>query len=442
MSARSYGAAGRWVVVALLIVALSATAFAIFRRRSGPRLERTSVERIVQGNFRREVTGTGAVEAATERNLVFRSAGTIAEILVREGDTVESETALARLDTAGLERDLASSRASLQSARADLSRVTAQQQVDRLDAESSVASARDTLANAQQSLTEAQSNLAVVSRLFETGAASQNELTTAQDTVASSERRVAQAELTLQSALTRQGSFDQLAQAQVASSQAQISQLETTIANLEERIADATMRAPFAGTVARISFAVGDEVSPTAQSSIQLIDTGTLFVTANFDENRAAELRVGQVASIVPDASANRAFPARVQRVSAVADRANNAAQLRVELQFENTPPSDLIRPGFTVTARVTVSSAEDVLLIPLEAISEEDGESYVYKVNSAEAGQGTVERAMLRIIDRNATVAAAESDTLNARDLIAVINLERLEPGVTVTFTPPAGGL
>lgn len=441
MTAR-YGAAGRWVVVALLVVALSATAFAIFRRRSGPRLERIVVERIERGNFRREVVGTGVVEAATERNVTFRTAGTVAEILVREGDTVAAGAPLARLDTTSLERDLASSRASLQSARADLARVTAQQQLDRLEVQSAVASARDTLANAQQSLSEAQSNLAVVTRLFESGAASQNELTNAQEAVASAERRVAQAELSVQSALTRQGSFDQLVQAQLASSQAQIAQLETTIANLEERIADATMRAPFGGTVARVGFAVGDEVAASAQSSIQLVDTSTLFVTANFDENRAAELQAGQAATIVPDANANQSLPARVQRVSAVAERVSNAAQLRVELQFEGDPPSALIRPGFTVTARVTVSSADDVLLVPLEAISEAGGESFVYRVIPSEAGQGTVERVAVRILDRSATVAAAESDSLSARDLIAVINLENLTPGAAVAFATPAGGL
>jgi multidrug efflux pump subunit AcrA (membrane-fusion protein) len=85
----------------------------------------------------------------------------------------------------------------------------------------------------------------------------------------------------------------------------------------------------------------------------------------------------------------------------------------------------------------VTVNALENVLLVPLEAVSEEDDESFVYKVVERQAGQGTVEKVPVKVLDRNATLAATQSDALKADDLIAVINLEELKAGDAVTYDP-----
>ena len=430
----------RWLVSGTLVVAVAAAAFFFVGRNRAPAPERTLVEAVEAGQFTREVSGTGVVEAAQERSLTFGTTGTVKDVLVAEGDEVEAGAVLATLDTASLERDLASSQASLQSARADLERLNAQQTVDRIDTQTSVASGQDAVASAQEALSDAQNTLATTQRLFDSGAASQNDLSTAQTAVGSAQRRLESARLTLQSAQTRQGSFDGLAEAQRSSTEAQIASLETTVANLEQTLQEASLVAPFAGTVAEIGFDLGDAVGGVgAGAALRLVDTSSLYVQANFDENRAGELAAGQKAVITPDANAEAPLDATVRRVGTVATRTNNAAQLRVVLDFDELSPE--VRPGYTVTARITVNALEDALLIPLEAITEEDGESFVYKVTESEPGRGTVERALVRVLDRNATVAAAESGALTAGDLIAVIGLDDLEAGEAVGYDPLEAG-
>ncbi len=424
----------RWLVVGLVLLGVAAGAFFLAGRNRAPAAQRTLVERVVSGPFTREVSGTGVVEAARERSLTFGTAGTVQEVFVSEGDEVAAGTVLATLDTAALERDLASSRANLQSARADLARLNAQQQVDRIDTQTSVASAQDAVANARETLADAETALSTTQRLFDTGAAAQNDLTTAQAAVESARRRLESARLTLQSAQTRQGSFGDLAAAQRSSAAAQVAGLETTVANLEQTLQEASLVAPFAGTVAAIGFEPGDAVGGGG-ASLRLVDTTSLYVAADFDENRAGELAAGQRATVTPDADADARLQATVRRVGAVAVRSNNAAQLNVDLDFAAPQPE--VRPGYTVTARVTVNALEDALLIPLEAITEEDGESFVYKVAENEPGRGTATRAALRVLDRNATVAAATSDALAPGDLIAVIGLDELEAGEAVAYEP-----
>ncbi len=430
---------GRWIILVLLVVAVAVAAFGILRRRNSGAEQRTLVERLEQGLFVREVSGTGTVEASRERNLSFKSSGIVAEILVTEGQAVEAGTLLAKLETASLQRELASNQTSLQSARADLQRILAQQQIDQLDLRSSIASAEDSLANAQQSLSDAQDELAVTEQLFASGAASRNELQAAQDAFATMQRRANQAEIALQSTRTREASFNQLAAAQQASAEANIASLETSIANLQERLDEAELLAPFAGVVAAINFDLGDTVSPA--DTVRLVDTSRLTVKARFDENRALELSPAQSARIIPDADTTRELEAVVTRVNPVALREGSAAQLGADIDFGESAQQDiaqgLIKPGYTVTARVTVNSLDDVLLIPLEAITETNEGSWVYRVSELEPGGGTAERTDINILDRNATVAAAESSELSAGDLIALINIDEIADGEAVEYTP-----
>ena len=433
------GGAARWIILGLLALGIAAAVFAVVRRNAGPSTQRTLVERVETGEFRREVSGTGTVVANRERSVSFTGTGTVNAILVAEGDEVAQGDVLATLETTSLERDLASTRSSLASARAELNRTAAQQQVDRLELDNTVLEANNAVAAAQEALSSAQNTLNVTTRLFERGAASQNELDTASEAAAEAQRQLSTAQANVQAAQSRVNSSASLTDAQTASAEAQISGFETTIANLEEQISEAQLSAPFAGTVSSIGFEVGDSVP--SPEGIEVVDTSQLYVETTFDENRAAELRAGQSATITPDADASQTLDASVRRVSRVAVRNDSAAQIEADLDFVNDlseAEQGLIRPGFTVTSRVSVNDIPEALLISLEAISEEDGESYVYRiVPGGEEGTGTAERLSLEILDRNATVAATQGE-LESGDLIALINLEELEDGALVSFDPP----
>lgn len=423
---------GIWVVVVLLLVAAGAAA--TWRWNRAPVSVATLVEPLTVGTFVREVTGTGVVEATLERALGFGGGGTVAEVAVREGSQVVAGQTLARLDGAALARDLASLRASLASARADAERLRAQQGVDRLDLEAAVAQAEDQRVRAMRALEDARRDLSVAERLFDVGAASRDQVRAADGAVDIARRGLGQAELTLATARSRLTNLDQLAAAQRAGSTAQLAQLESQVANVEARLTDTTIVAPFAGVVTAVNVKSGDLVG--TQPVLTLADTSQLRVRGRFDENRAVDLAVGQSAVIVPDADAGRRLAARVDRVSPVALREGGTAQVTVELAFDPAQTLDaaLARPGYTVTVRVRVREVADALLMPLEAITERDGQAFVYVVVRGDGDAGMARRVPVRVIERNPTVAAVEAD-LRAGDLIAVIDLEALDDGTSVNF-------
>jgi HlyD family secretion protein len=417
-----------------LAVVAALVAGGLWRANRPPPAVVTLVEPLEVGPFVREVTGSGVVEAVQERALAFTGGGTVADVMVSEGAQVAAGQTLARLDSATLEREAASVRSSLASARAERERLGAQQGVDRLNLEAAVAQAGDQRAGAARTLDDAERDLDVAQRLFDAGAASRDQVRAAEGAADAAGRTLAQADLALATARSRLGNLDQLAAAQRAASAAQVAQLETQLANLEARLSDTTIVAPFAGVVTAVGLKSGDLVG--TQPVLTLADTSLLRVRGRFDENRAVELEIGQRASIVPDADARRQLLARVERISPVALREGGSAQVTVDLAFDPdiALDSNLARPGYTVTVRVRVRELEEALLMPLEAITDRAGETFVFRIDRGAGDTGVARRLPVTVAERNPTVAAVTGD-LREGDLIAVINLDALADGAAVTF-------
>jgi HlyD family secretion protein len=436
---RRRGRRGLWIGLVLVLAAVGG--FVAWRTTRGPTPTTTLAEPLVRGTFLREVSGTGVIEPVQERSLAFSTGGTVAEVLVAEGNDVVAGQVLARLDTATLDREASSLRASLASARADRERLIAQQGVDRLDAQAAVASADDQRLRAVRSVEDAERDLAVAQDLFAAGAAARDEVRAAEGLLDAARRSLAQAELGLESARSRLANLDQLAAAQRASAAAQIAQLEANLANLEARLTDTEIVAPFAGVVTAVAVKSGDLVG--SQPVLTVADTSQLRVRGRFDENRAAELVVGQDAVIVPDADTRQRLTARVDRISPVTVRDGGNPQVTAELVFAGDAPLDAAyaRPGATVTVRVEVRRVEDALLVPLEAITEGADGSFVYRVDAADATTGVVRRVPVEVLERNPTVAAVVADGLDAGDLIALIAIDELADGDAVAFPPVVGG-
>lgn len=431
------------MIVAVLGMAIAALVFAVVRRARTPEVQRTAVERLERGAFVREVSGTGVVEAAQERSLTFRTGGIVAEIHVAAGDRVESGALLARLDTSSAERELASSRAGLQSAQADLQRILVQEQADRSDVRNATVTAEGRLAGARTDAVGAEEARETAAQLFAVGAISRSEFDAAEEALALAERRLREARLALDGAREREAALDQLIAAQRAGAEAAVASTLAAIATTEQRIAEAELVAPFSGIVTRVDLGLGE--SALAQDAVRLVDISSLLVTAEFTENRAVDLVPGQAATIIPDADQRRRFEGVVERIGATARQTQGAARVEVIFRFADSARGAIdggsIKPGFNVDVRVIVNRFEDVLLVPLQAISEEDDEIWVYRVREVDPGRGTVERVAIDILDQNNTVAAVASTALAENDLIALIALDELEPGEEVHYDAVAEG-
>ena len=112
---------GRWLAVGivLIVVAIGAALFINGRGQTATATGQSTVP-VIRQNLTAMIAGSGSVTAEQSLNLPFQMSGTVTEVLVKEGDTVQVGQELAKLDDRNLQLQVASARASLESAKARL----------------------------------------------------------------------------------------------------------------------------------------------------------------------------------------------------------------------------------------------------------------------------------------------------------------------------------
>jgi len=170
----------RWVI-GMTVVAIAGGAFA-FSRQSTTDTGTTASDtvKVSRGTIVSIVTGSGNIAADNSLDLTFQASGVVAEVLVKENDTVTKGQRLATLDTRDLTAQVASAKAALDSAEARLTQIT---QGNSLPSE--IASAQASVASAQAQLKSARENLAALRN-------------PSAEQISAAELRVTQAEVSLQ----------------------------------------------------------------------------------------------------------------------------------------------------------------------------------------------------------------------------------------------------
>jgi RND family efflux transporter MFP subunit len=260
----------------------------------------------------REVTGSGFVVAPRVTAVFAKYEGRITGIAVEPGDAVQAGQILVTLEDAGTR--FALEQANLAKNQAEL--LLAAREID-------LAQVRTLLGRAET--------------LAARGATSKQALDDARTATDRAANAVAQARQSTVSA-------------------------ELAIRIAEERVAELTVRAPFAGTVTRLDAHVGDMVLARLdsvlerQSLLTLTDTKSLVIDADVAEATIAALKPGLRGQAVLDGFPDRPFAVTVMRLAPVASAEKGTIALRLSLEG---PPAG-IRPNMAARIRITLDEAGD----------------------------------------------------------------------------------
>jgi len=258
-------------------------------------------------NMRMYVSTDDALIDANRLNISSKMLGRIIYLGADEGDSVAVGQVLVRFNVNDLEAQMAQAHAAL------------------------------TLANenvrlAQVGLTRAKKDLARAKVEFEN-----HTMTAEQFEHAQSDYDIAVSKLAI-------------AKAQVGATEAQIAIIDTSLVN-------ATIISPMRGVVSKRWVLPGDVVQP-AQPIFSLYNLDSVWVTANFEETKLAELHPGDSVHIYVDAYPNQEFMGRVLQIGT-----NTAAQ------FSLIPPNNASGNFTKVTQRVPIKISIDrdapVMLLP-----------------------------------------------------------------------------
>ncbi len=405
-----------WIpVLVILLAGAGYLGYGIYKRATGNDAsdlalagETTVVER---GTLRATVDGSGNVAPEQEVALAFLSPGTVAEVLVEEGERVAAGQPLARLDIADLEdavaqaqialsqtqvqlrqtlngptdENIASTEATLDSARANYNSLANGATTDEL-AKSEVAleQARIALEAAQGAYDRAGGGWKAeadygpqASQLWQAQAGYDKALTSynallegASDTdLWAAGARVKQAQANLDKLLHTPTS-ENVALAELAVKTAEIARQQAQL-NLKE----ATLVAPCAGTVTQVNVNVGEKATGTA---IMIGNLETLVVEVLLDESDVAQLIVGQEARVTFNAFDDVEIGGEVVAIAPTANIQSGIVLYSVTVALD--PTKTPIRAGMTAEVEIVIANAENVLILPLAAIQELGGRTFVLR--------------------------------------------------------------
>lgn len=116
----------------------------------------------------------------------------------------------------------------------------------------------------------------------------------------------------------------------------------------------------------------------------QIISTGVtimvmsdhLMVDTQVDETDLAQIKMGEKATITLDAYPDKPLPGVVKRISYFSILVNNVTTYEVDVWPDKVPT--FMRSGMTANVVFNVSEKDDVLVIPADAIQQQDGQTGV----------------------------------------------------------------
>ncbi|MBQ9708242.1 MAG: HlyD family efflux transporter periplasmic adaptor subunit [Firmicutes bacterium] len=112
----------------------------------------------------------------------------------------------------------------------------------------------------------------------------------------------------------------------------------------------------------------------TNDHSVKLAGTDILKMELEVEEDKVLQVDKGDKATVKVDAVDGK-YKGEVSFVSDVGEYGGGASTFSVSIIFEN---DGNVKLGMNGSAKITLDKAEDVLAVPVDAVYEEDGHSYV----------------------------------------------------------------
>ena len=155
------------------------------------------------------------------------------------------------------------------------------------------------------------------------------------------------------------------------------------LANLELSYANVT--APISGIVATRSIKAGNFVQINTPI-FRIVDTDKLEATLNVPERELATLKAGLPVTLRVDALPGRDFAGTVDRVAPVVD--SGSGTFRVICAFDS---GGVLQPGMFGRLQINYDQRADALVIPRNALLDDESQPAVYTVRDGKATRAPV---------------------------------------------------
>lgn len=279
------------------------------------------------------VTATGKIQPEVEVKIAPEVSGEIIEIPVKEGQAVHRGQLLFKIKPDAYQAQFEAQRAALNAARAATVRNRAELDKANLDYNRSL-------------------------NLFNKGLLSE------------SDRKSAETNYNMAKAALEGSQFD----AQRA---------EGALHQMSDSLSKTTVYSPMDGSVSSLPTRVGERVVGTMQFAgtevMRVANLSAMEARVNVNENDIVNVKVGDGARISVDAYPDHQLRGVVREIASTAQTRNAGSQEEVtnfEVKISIPKPDVPLRPGMSTTADIETATVQDVVVVPIQAVTVRSTES------------------------------------------------------------------
>lgn len=367
--------------------------------------ETIQTAKVRRGNLIVVAGGSGTLVPNAEVDLSFSSGGRLAEVLVEVGDQVQAGHVLALLEDTDAQSQVTQAEINLRLAELQLSELTGTPDAaDLAAAQFRLTSAQEALEDllngpSAQELIIAQADLATVEKQLQQAQSAYDRVSWRSDAASSSqamdlwsataaydkakanydmavadasEEQIAAAQASVAQAQSNLNSLLHGASAEdLEAAQLSVEQARANLASAQVQMEETVIVAPFSGTITAVTASPGEMVGTGAL--VTLADLSQLLVELYLDETDLDLIAVGYEVEVLFDALPDEIFTGQVVRVDPVLVQMEGAPTIQALATLEQ--PEDNSRwplpGGLNASVEVFAGRAENVLLVPVEALRE-----------------------------------------------------------------------
>ncbi len=350
-----------------------------------------STHTLAQETIEQKISATGTVTGSDSAEIGSSLNYEVIRINVKEGDIVKKGDILGVLDSKVLQ--------------SDYDMAVKELEVSRLQLQEQRTSAELAVQERQIDYNEAKRQNEIMKQLYQEGGASNDELV--------------QSNIALEkAAFALSAAQDQLARASASGSASLgIDIKQEIVETKKDNLDKANITSPIDGTVTRVNAKIGR--IPTAQDQVRAMfiveNLQDLIIKVSISEYDISNVKVGQKVIITSDVLRGGSAEGEVARIAPTGEsvQGTSTKEMRIPVEIKITSKGDLIA-GVNARAEILIEKRENVLVAPLEAILDVDGEKYVLLGND-----GTIKRVKVTTGVEGLTNVEISSSELKAGDII-----------------------
>jgi HlyD family secretion protein len=318
----------KWFILLAIVIIAGLAGGVYYKRKNSDKGIAVTTEKAIKKTITQMVNATGKIQPEVEVKISPEVAGEIIELTVREGAAVKKDELLVRI-------------------KSDAYKYQVEQQ------EANLVAAKATAVQAKAQLLKSKDDFKRTEDLFNKKLLSDSDYLAAKTSV-------------------------EVAEANYDNAQAQIRRTEGLLSQSRDQLSKTTILAPMDGIVSSLSSEVGERVVGTGSFAgteiMRIANLDDMEVRVNVNENDVVNVKVGDRARVTIDAYPGRKFGGTVKEIASAARTTGQFTQEEVtnfQVKIRMDREKDLrIRPGMSANVDIETKTVENVVAIPIQAVT------------------------------------------------------------------------